>query len=75
MYLHARPHELRARYPVPLLALTPASRVGRDAGRAGALGYTEEEVAREEADELVHFSDGFPGAAAGSNVHELLAVS
>jgi hypothetical protein len=74
MYLHARPHELASRYPVPFLRHTPELWIRRDADRAGTFSHTEEEVAPEEADQFVHFGDWFPGAAVESNMHTLVAV-
>ena len=62
VYLHTRSQELGACNPVSRLLYTPGPRVRRD---AGASGYTEQEVAREEADEFVHFWDWCPGAKVG----------
>jgi hypothetical protein len=65
VYLHARPQELSASNPVPLLPHGPCLRVRRDASCGGAFGCTKQEVARDEADKFVHFRDWFPGATIG----------
>lgn len=62
VYLYTRSQELSACNPVLHLLHTPGPRVRGD---AGASGYAEQEVAREEADEFVHFWDWCPGAKVG----------
>ena len=62
MYLHTGSQEFGACNPVSRLLHTPGLRVRRDAGRAGTFCYTEQQVAREEANEFVHF---------GTDVQEL----
>ena len=65
VHLHARPQELSAHSPVPLLPHTPGLRVRRDTSRAGAFGRTKQEVSGDETDEFVHFRDWSEEATVG----------
>ena len=55
VHLHTRLQELGACNPVSCLLHTPGLRIRRDADRAGAFCYTEQQVAREDAN--IHFWD------------------
>ncbi len=66
MNLHTRSQQLSACNPVSGLLHIPGLGVRRDADRAGAFCYTEQQVAREEANEFAHFWDFCPGATVGN---------